>query len=275
MSNNNFRYQPFVAVSGNLGGKVPIVVDVLSSHEQEISPTTSLDENCMEFEFQWDRNYYVDLRQSFLALKIKFVKGHGYDTYESKGKKKEHKDESVVFTETGTDNGEEEEVARVTYVNNIMHSIFSNGEVYINNQQIYNSNGVYAHKSHMSNNFKGATTEYKGVLHCEGYDFEQDPEDISNPLPDPFFTRRMKLLSRPDGFMLYGQLGIDFFSTSELLYPIMKIRLQLIRARPYFYMISDNPMSVSELWIVRFTLVVLLPRMIITKREWTCSLMLL
>ena len=26
----------------------------------------------------------------------------------------------------------------------------------------------------------------------------------------------MKLLSRPDGFMLYGKLGIDFFSTSEL-----------------------------------------------------------
>ena len=78
-------------------------------------------------------------------------------------------------------------------------------------------------------------------MHCEVYDYEQDPEDISNPLPDPFFTRRMKLLSRPDGFMLYGNLGIDFFSTSELLYPNMKIRLRLIRARPNFYMISDNP----------------------------------
>ena len=51
----------------------------------------------------------------------------------------------------------------------------------------------------------------------------------------------MKLLSRTDGFMLYGKLGIDFFSTSELLYPNMKIRLQLTRARHNFYMISDNP----------------------------------
>ena len=142
MSSNNFRYQPFVAVSGNLGGKVPIVDNVLSSHEQEIYPTTSLDENCIEFDFQTDRNYYVDLRQSFLALKLKFVKGRGYDTYENKEKKKEDKDESVVFTETGTDDSdEEEEVARVTYVNNIMHSIFSIVEVYINNQQIYISNG--------------------------------------------------------------------------------------------------------------------------------------
>ena len=121
-----------------------------------------------------------------------------------------------------------------------MHSIFSNVKVYINNQQIYNPIGLYAHKSYISNNFKAAISEYKGVLHCEGYDYEQDPEDISNPLPDPFFTRRMKLLSRPDGFVLYGKLGIDFFSTSELLFPNMKIRLRLIRARPNFYMISDN-----------------------------------
>ena len=41
--------------------------------------------------------------------------------------------------------------------------------------------------------------------------------------------------------MLYGKFGIDFFPNSELLYPNMKIRLRLIRARASFYMISDNP----------------------------------
>ena len=121
MSNKNFRYQPFAAVSGKLGRKVPIVDDVLSSQEQEIYPTTSLDENCIEFEFQTDWNYYVDLTQSILALKLKFVKGRGYDTCESKEKKKEHKDEYIVFTKTGNDDDQEEEVARVTYVNNLMH----------------------------------------------------------------------------------------------------------------------------------------------------------
>ena len=51
----------------------------------------------------------------------------------------------------------------------------------------------------------------------------------------------MKILSRPDSFMLYGTLVVDLFSTSEMLYPNMKIRLRLIRARPNFYEISDNP----------------------------------
>ena len=114
-------------------------------------------------------------------------------------------------------------------------------ELYINNQQIYNSNGLYSHKSYISNNFKAAISDYKGVLHSDGYDYEQDPENTTNPLLDPFLTRRLKLLSRHDGFMLYGKMGIDFPPTFELVYPNMKTRLRLIRARPIFHMISDNP----------------------------------
>ena len=75
-----------------------------------------------------------------------------------------------------------------------------------------------------------------------GYDYEEFPDEIMEaPLAEPFFTRRMKILSRPDCFMLYGKLGVDFFSISDLLYPNMKVRLRLNRARSNFYMISDNP----------------------------------
>ena len=49
------------------------------------------------------------------------------------------------------------------------------------------------------------------------------------------------MLSRPDGSMLYGKLGVDFFSTSKLLYPNMKNRLRLTRALSKFFMSSDNP----------------------------------
>ena len=48
------------------------------------------------------------------------------------------------------------------------------------------------------------------------------------------------MFTRYDGFMLYGKMGVNFFSTSETLYPKMKVRLRLITARPTFYMISDN-----------------------------------
>ena len=61
------------------------------------------------------------------------------------------------------------------------------------------------------------------------------------PESEPFLRRRMKMLSRPDGFILYGQTGLDFFSVSESLYPNMKLRIWLFRARLSFCMISDNP----------------------------------
>ena len=102
----------------------------------------------------------------------------------------------------------------ITHVSNILHSIFCNNELYINNHEIYTSNGLYAHKSHIYNIFKNKLADNNGVLPCEGYDYEEDPENI---LEVPFFTRRLKLFSRPDGFMLYGKLGIDFVTTSELL----------------------------------------------------------
>ena len=51
----------------------------------------------------------------------------------------------------------------------------------------------------------------------------------------------MKKFSGPGGFMFYGKLGVVFFSTSELYYPNMEIRLRQIRARPNLYMISESP----------------------------------
>ena len=182
----------------------------------------------------------MDLQQYYLALKKKLVEKPGLDTYKTIEKKKEHK-EDTILTEAGDDDLESleegEGVPHITHVNNFLQSIFSNTELYDNNHQFYNSNGFYAHKSHISNHFKSTLSDYKGDLHCEGYDCEEDPESLHE---GPFFTRRMKLYSRPDGFMLYGKLGIDFLTTSELLYPNRKVRISLIRAPPNFYMISEN-----------------------------------
>ena len=179
----------------------------------------------------------MDFRQTYLALKIKLVEGRGFDTCKTTEKKKEHK-EDTVSTETGDDDVEfieqDEGVSQITHVNNILQSIFSNAELYINNHQIYNSNGLYADKSHISKNFKNTLSDYKGVLHCEGYDCEECPENL---LEGPFFTERMKLF----GFMFHGKLGINFLTISETLYPHRKKRIRLIRVRPNFYMISENP----------------------------------
>ena len=138
-------YQSFVGVSGIPGVKIPVVDNALPCHEQEYHPTTSLDENSFEFEFRINCIVYVDLRLTYLTLKIKLVKRHGFDAYKTTEKKKEHKIYTVL-TETGDDDveliEEYEGVPHITHVNNNFFSIFSKAELYINNHQIYKSNGV-------------------------------------------------------------------------------------------------------------------------------------
>ena len=48
-----------------------------------------------EFEFQTDWNYYVDLRQTFLASKLKKIEGLGHEICNLIESEKDHKDESI------------------------------------------------------------------------------------------------------------------------------------------------------------------------------------
>ena len=132
---SNSRYKPLVAVSGYLRGKVPVVDDDLSSHEQEIYSTTSPHENCIEFEFQTQRNYYVGLRKTYLAVKFKNLGGLVYETYNTKENKKKHKEEANTDEETLAEEEQEDPLPLVSLVNNVFFSIFYNAGMYINNQQ--------------------------------------------------------------------------------------------------------------------------------------------
>ena len=171
-------------------------------------------------------------------MKLGIVEGRGQEAHNTKEVKKEHKEKIKKDEEATTDEEHETPVTLVTHINKIVHSIFSNVDVYVNNQQVYNSNGLYMLKSYISNNFNGA----KGALHCEGYNNDEFSNQIMEASSSEFFfTRRIKMLSKPVAFMLYAKLGVGFFSSSELPHPNMKVRLRLIRAKPSFYIISNNP----------------------------------
>ena len=125
----------------------------------------------------------------------------------------------------------------LTHVNNLLHSLFFNCEVYPNNQQVYNSNGLYGHKALISNDFNASTRNNEVILACHGYKFEKEPSDFEK---SSFIDREEELMLK-NGTTYYGKLAIDLFQFEKLLLPNTKVRLKLIRARPNFYMISYNP----------------------------------
>ena len=71
----------------------------------------------------------------------------------------------------------DDDLQYLTHVSNLLHSLFSNCEVYLNNQQVYNSNGLYGHKAMISNEFNASTMNNERNLACHGYEFEKDPSD--------------------------------------------------------------------------------------------------
>ena len=122
------------------------------------------------------------MRDIHLQISVGLQKGRLFEYFM---KKDEHgkPDMRMSFTD--------DDLHYLTHVNIILHSLFSNCEVYLNNQQVYNSNGLYGHKALISNEFKASTRNNEGILACHGYEFEKEPRDYEK---SPFIDREEELL---------------------------------------------------------------------------------
>ena len=84
----HFWYGAFTNSSVDIFGKNPVLESDMSSYIQEEFPNTSLDESGIEFEFETDRNLYLDVRENHLSVKLQSSKGRLFDAFK---KKAEHK----------------------------------------------------------------------------------------------------------------------------------------------------------------------------------------
>ena len=167
-NDSNFRYGHFTNSCLEIFDKIPVLESVESSNIQEIYPSISLDESSIEFEFETDGSIYLDMREIHLQIKVGLQKGRLFGDFL---KKEEHGNPDMGMTFT------DDHLQYLTQVNNLLHSQFSSCEVYLNNQQVYKSNGLYGHKALISNEFNVSTKKNEGILACHGYEFEKDPSD--------------------------------------------------------------------------------------------------
>ena len=236
---------------------------------------TLLDSNCKKFEFQANGIFYVALRQSLLALKLKMIKSCGYETYNTKKAEKEHKDESKDDAAEDTADEEKEEVppvSLVTLVNNIFFSIFLRS-MYTSSisksTPLLDCMRTSLTFPTIADHFYLSMNEF-----CTAGDrtIQNVSMRLWTLLSETFFTIRMNRLSRPEGFLLYDKFVIDYFCTSEWLH---HNQLRLTRTRANFYACNNFSDLVLELLIARLTLVVLLSTIIIRGKNWTWLYILL
>ena len=57
---------------------------IMSSYTQGVFPSTSLDESSIDFEFEMDRNLYLDMRDTHLSLKLQLFKGRLFEAFKKR-----------------------------------------------------------------------------------------------------------------------------------------------------------------------------------------------
>lgn len=189
--------------------------DYESRNVLRIFPITTLEGPTLEFEFKTARNVFVELDNIKLKLGVKIVKNGNDDL------------------EDGTDD-------EVLFANNVMHSIFSNAEIQYNNEQVYTSNGLFAHKCFIETEMS-TTVGAKEVLAAQGYTYEQEPNDRTKSA----FVSRKALTKKSTVLWLQGDIGCEVFKTDQLLLPNVAVRIRLVRASPHFCLLGPDDTNPS------------------------------
>ena len=222
-----------MAASRNLGGEVPVVGDDLSSSEQQVYLTISLDENSMHSKFQTVGNYYFDLRQTYLAVKPEFVKGCSYDTYKNREVKNHHKEESKEIA--GGEEFEEEEES-----NPVFWLLWQTGFC-IQFLPMLRCKSTISKITKLNDCMRPSLTSpttssepspiIKEVCTAMRMTIKNVPMKLwMPPCLNPFFTITMKMLSRPNIFILNGTLWAVFSILTRLQF--FEMLLQEIQTVP-------------------------------------------
>ena len=194
----------------------PVLITFDSSSEQKIGPIYSPNWPTLDFEVVGDRNNFLHLQKIFLEIKCKIIQNDGnnlrYDAADA----------------TMTDSP--------IFVNNTLHSLFSEGTVTANGIKISNANGAYAHKAFIETEYSNGKEAKDTWLRCQGYTYEEGP---GNNTSRPFTNRELE--SRRSGELtFFGKVAADKFSCDKHLLSGVTLRNLFVRSKPEFVLIHDD-----------------------------------
>jgi hypothetical protein len=191
--------------------KPPVLVNFEQGNVQETFPTTGIDAPTIEFELSTDRNVFLDMQEIFLKVALK--------VFDPKNPEAEYQPDQHAF------------------VNNTLHSLFSNCEVSLNGEVVSNSNNLYPHKAFITTEWSHTGGCKDSLLLCQGYEYESDPADFDA-------IREQKVIDgvgKQTIYYFYGKLAVDFFNCEKLLLPKSKLRIKLIKNSPSFVFLNLGP----------------------------------
>ena len=196
-----------------------------NSHWVQYKPISSLsDQSPIEFTIPGNTEY-IDLAQTLLSVKVEIFK----DT-----------EDDGTLKETGP-------------VNNFLHSLFNQVDVYFNQKPVSPPNNAYAYRSYIETLLNYGPAAKNSHLTSVLW-FDDTPGKMDNVKGEnEGFVKRQETMT--DGKIdLIGHLHCDIFNQDRLLLGGVEVRLKLIRSRDTFCLM--DPTGVFKVRIKEATLFV-------------------
>ena len=193
----------------------PIQDSIEKEYYQDVSSeSTTPDARTLEFNIAGSTGVCLDLAKSYIKLKVKVVKADG----------------SPLHATTEKDGG------KVSVVNNLLHSLFSNIDVSLNDIFVSRSYSNYPYKAYIQNLLTySKDSKQKGFLRCEGWwtDETGKYEDFSSKA---IVGRRSWILNK--SLELGGTLKCDLFQQHKLLPSQINVKIRCVRSDSNFALLD-------------------------------------
>lgn len=172
-------------------------------------------------------SYYLDLDQTFLKCQIR-VKHNG-----------------------GGNLGADD---KVSIVNNSLHSLFQQIDVYLNETLVSASDSAYAYRSYLENLLSFSKEAKASQLCCEGWFTDEagkfDNVDTTKNDANKGLLARKLWIKQSKLFEMYGKLHLDWFQQGRHLLNSVDVRLRLIRNPDKFVLLCGDNTQAPKVEIV-------------------------
>lgn len=189
--------------------------ELFGSEYVTLRPTNNnLNNGPIDFEVKESKEYY-DLSKCVLKLRLKIVNSDG----------------TAVKTEVDKDD--------VALVNNSMHSVFSDAQVFLNGKPTEGlGDTMYPYKSYISNLFQYSREAQVQQLFAEG--FLRDDCKHMDAITNSAFISRKAWTAAGASKTFFGRLKCALFQQDVLLIPGVDLMVRLERAKDSFAIFNTN-----------------------------------
>lgn len=194
----------------DLFSSVPIQKDVIRTESLVVNPICALDGPSLDFISPGVSDAYKDLSNIYLRLLLKLP----------------------TSVKTGT-----EEATQATVVNNIINSLFSQCQIYLNNVNVSNNEGDFAYRCYLEKLLNHGEESANTHLQSGGWYLDESKlDDMSGT--NLGYEKRKLWFTNGKTVEVYGRLTGDILNQHKYLISGVDLRINLIKSSPNFHLMS-------------------------------------